>query len=747
MYKRQIINEIIKNDPYKGTSLLIRILIRLGRGQEAEKLLEDDVHNVITQEERTMIDLLMYRHDKNKKRLQNILNCKSDSPKIIVAKAEAAYNMIDELGDACEKYFIDAMKADKNDPRGYLYFGKFLLEYKKDEEKAVFLFQKAYDLGLEDKSALEMTSRNLAKQGKFEESLNLCQKVDSDWSHFRAGLILQKLGRHEEACEEFQKDLKFNPERRTSWSALGQSYVVLGRAKAAMSVAQEIRKHGEPDLDLEFQLNSLFEAPLEWKEEYSLKENPLRFTAYLQQVITKLRMFQRFGRFETCHFLTLNVLPLVREFVQIWGSQSSVLKLCGDYFVEEFLIEKDKSFLNEGQVCFMKRCEIDRRAEAFIDLARVLNLKDLPDQATLVLRRAVKSFTDHSGVWMSLGISFALSKQYSYARHCLCVAAKLATSMEMARSYACVAAIALLIDDEKLLDTATNAARSFNPYDPDVWQILIKTEKVNRFDASKIAFEFGSSRLIIPNLPLFALMSGETSDALNFSFMGEDTNAISFAFEALKKYDFALLFANKDDKERIERLNLLNSKSKISKIDKKEENEPLKSLQLAAEKIINGNRTEAGEIILSMINENSSCSYSLDLEKSVLEVIPKGSNFDVPHSLSHPVVYVFNAMRTMSTYEAAKDAYQKFNRSAPIVKNLVMEIIKNNREEDYGLALQALNNVAKNQNDREILRLLSIIQLKLGMKKEALVSLQQLSILSPSFFRKLKSTINKLFIE
>lgn len=737
------INQIIKNDPYTGTPLLIRILIRQGRGQEAEKLLDEDVNNVITQEERVQIDLLMYRQDKNKERLRRILKSENTA-KTLTAKAEAAYELREELKDDAEKYFVDAMKANKDDPFAYLFFGKYMMDYKKDERKAIFLFQRAYDLGLEDKSALELTSRSLAEQGKLEESLSLAQKVDTDWSHFRSGLILQKLGRHEEACEEFQKDLRFNPNRLTSWSALGHSYLVLGRAKAAMSVLQEIHNIGGEDIDLDLQLKALFECPIPFETDFNMEKSPQRFFAYLQQTISKLRMFQRFNRNETCLFLSERILPLVNEFASKWNNLGSVMKICGDYYIEHSNIVKDQNYLTEAQKCYMKRAEIDRRAEAFIDVAKVLALRDLPDQAALVLRRAVKTFTDHSGVWMYLGVTFALLKQFAYARHCLCVAAKLATSTEMARSYSCIAAIALLIEDDKLLETAINAARSFNPYDPDVWQILIQTKKVDKLEASKVAFEFGASQNILPNLPLFALKCNKPVDALHFSFMGEDSTAISASFEALKKYDFALMFADEKDAKRIERLKRLQKEEKFSKVEVESTEEPLKSLAEAAGKIQSGDRKGATEKNLDVLKNFSNSSFSSDLERAILQVSPKGTKLDLPHSETDPIEFLYNAKRTMNSYDAAKTSFEKFGRSAPIIKNLCMEILRDRREEDYQFAYTSLQEAMKYTNDREMLRLQAVLQMKLGMKKEAKISLQQLAILSPHLYKKLKQSIQQL---
>ena len=747
-----IIKNIISFDPYIGTPLLVKILIRLGRGSEAEKLMDEDVEKFITPEERARIDLLMYKTDKNKDRLRRILSIES-TPGNAVAKAEAAFELKDELGEDCQKYFIEAMKTNKENPIGYMIFGRYQLEVKKDEDKAVFLFRKAYELGLEDPVLLELTSRSLIQHGDLDEALRLCQKVDTNWSHFRAGLILQRQGNHEEACEEFQHDLRHNKDRKESWSAIGHSYIVLGRAMAAVSVAQQLRENGNPDLDLEYQIDSIFGAPIlvhEYSEEaFGLKESPIRYYSFIQQCVTYLRVLSKFHRKEACQDIMSKTVSLTDKFVELWGKNASVLKASGDYYIEVFNVSGNASYVDKAQKLYMKRAEIDCRAEAFIDLAHSLHLKNKDEMAVTVLRRALKSFSDHSGLWMNLGIAFALTSHFPFSRHCLCVAAKLATSTEMARSYACVAAIALMIDDEKLLKVATNAARSFNPYDPDVWQILIKTGEVNKREASRIAFDFGASSNIIDNLPLFSLQAGQPKDALGFAMMSGNRNLISDALEADGKYEFALLFA--DDEERRNRLikfsnpKLMNQNTKelAAIFDKTEE--PLRTLGLAALKLSEGDKQTALDSIMSVLgNHKLAQPVAVELEKIALRIAPKEVKVEAKNADTDPIEFLIQAKRTMSTYDAAKAAWQRFDRNIPIVKNFVMEILRSQREEDYELAIKAIQAALKVSGDREIYRLLSVLQMRTSKFKEAYGTLQTLCILSPSLIQRLKPIMKEL---
>ena len=759
----QIIKKIQSLDPYLGTPLLVKLLIRIGRGDEAEKLMNDDpdVEKFITPEERTKIDLLMYKSDKNKDRLRRILECPI-SKEIAAAKAEAVFEMRNDIDqETCEKYFVEAMKADKDQPITYLMFGKYQLDIKKDEDKAVFLFQKAYDLGLEDTEVMELTSRSLIHRGDYDAALRLCQKVDNEWSHFRAGLILQNQQKHEEACEEFQKDLRFNKDRKLSWSCLGHSYIVLGRAMSAISVAQQLMEMGDPDLDLEYQIATIFGKPIHMEgladETFGLSQGPIRFYSYLQQSINSLRLMQRFGRKLTCQDLIQKTTPLVEKFVELWGSNASVLKISGDYYIEAFNISNDSSFIDKSQKLYMRRCELDCRAESFIDLAHALHLKGQDEASVTVLRRALKSFTEHSGLWMHLGIAFAITKRFPFARHCLCVAAKLSTSTEMARSYACVASVALTIGDDDLLKIALNAARSFNPYDPDVWQILIKKGEVNKTEASEIAFQFGASSKILENLPLYCMQESKPKEALGYAMMTESGDLISDAFESQYRFDYALQFAEDDKrKERLERFQSMMKQDSAVKLNdaqlqKLEEHinqqeEPLKSLGLAAIKLSKGQKKDAFDAFKLLLEDDkiSKSSFGGDLEKVCLQIAPKDIKLQYNRSTNDPIEYLYQCRRTMSTFDSLKHCANRFSKNLTIIKSFIMECLKNEREEEYEAALQAALLCYKYNFDRELLRLISVLQLKLNKYEDCYNTLQLLSLICPSLISKLKPTMDNL---
>lgn len=156
---------------------------------------------------------------------------------------------------------------------------------------------------------------------------------------------------------------------------------------------------------------------------------------------------------------------------------------------------------------------------------------------------------------MTLGIVFALTSRFAFARHCLCVAAKIATDTEASRSFSCCAAVALLIDDDCLLRKSIEAARRYNPYDADAWQVIAKTGYVSALEGALIAFEFGCPAVMLGNLWKLCLDAERPFEALGFAFMSGANEAISTCLECVGRYDLALVYADCD--ERRERLHAL----------------------------------------------------------------------------------------------------------------------------------------------------------------------------------------------
>lgn len=769
---------VLPIDAKLGSEMLIRLFIRQGRCKEAMELISTDNSIVVSDADKAKIEFEMYKQDGNMIHLQKIINDFPQSPELAVLKAEAAWNLRDNLGDECEKLFGEALKCDRTNGQVFLMFGKWQLESKHDEEKAAFLLSKAAELGFVDSQSVELLSRKLIQEEKIDDALNLLQKVDNEWSHFRAALIYQRKGDHESSAREFQLDLKYNPSRLISWSAIGHEYVVLGRAMAANSVADYLRQIGSPDISLEFELCSIFGRPinnLKSGEEIEFDVNPIPFYAYLQQTIETIQNLTRLGRKETARYLADQIKPTVRLYSKKWNSLSTVLKICGDFFILSSSlsssIENDDD-AKEALVLFKKRCEADKRAESFIDLARAIQIQknqggsqkvDSIEMSIVVLRKVLKSFPDHAGLWTALGVSYALASRFPFARHCLCVAAKLATDMEQARSYACCANVALLINDSKLLEESIEAARSANPYDADVWQILAASKQSETSDKMSveeaiIAFQFGASDVVSKCLPKLCLKSGRLTEALGFSLILQDDEEIASSFEALGKYDMALLY-EKDEKKRDKLLCLANSMEAFKKFPNlelyKEGNFKDAALKFSEKNDFYSNLAAAvcysksGEIekALQIFNELRKLDdhLSFQIEKIMLKVLPNDAKIESSLSLMNPELFFLNQLRSFSRIDAARNLIKRFPSDLSAISIFVVECLKSKAVDAVDdNALTKARALYKDIPGLKSLALLTMCLVRLDELDEALKNLQVLCFLDPNLTPKLKVIINSL---
>ncbi|KAH0788225.1 TPR-like protein [Histomonas meleagridis] len=746
------IKQIQQLDTKLGQSMLLEILVRHQRVKEAAEILNNDNNAEIPTYEKAVIELQLYKSDNDINRLKTILQL-PDEPKLYGIKAECAYELRNELGDKCESIFINALKNDKNNPNIYIMFGKYQLTIKKDIEKYKFLMQKAIELGSTDIEACELISKEFIGKNELEKALEICERVDTEWSHFRSGLIQQRLKQHENAVQQFQITLRYNPNCYEAWSSLGYSYIILGRIMAAKEVTEELRKIGKPDKSLENQVSTFLGRTIEIKEftsEYfEIETNPLPFYTYLQQIIILIRRFKRFGRLETCNKLINNIENIVEKFAQKWNSLSSVLKICGDFYVECFDLKNDAKYSLNSFNLYKKRVELDLRAESFIDLSHSLYLLNKPEDALNILRRVIKTFPTNSLLWMNLGISFALNNRYPFARHCLCVSSKLSTDIEASRSFGCCAAIANLINDEELFKQSTNMARQYNPYDPDVWELLTKkSDDVSKFDAALIAFEFGCTKNILEILPSLCLRSNHLLEALNFALISRNRNDICQAYEAIGDYENALKFV--DDNEEIKNKILLignYSLNEFKEFDLYKNNSYEDAAKLFAEKddIYNQiayalclHAMKKNDEAIEVLNKVKSDALFLakPIDRIILSFTEKSKTVESPFIEKDPLYFFLNQLRANTRYGAAKATIKRFPSSDQAIRLFLYEMlnckVENDDDETNDFALTKARALFKQSPSKETLTLLVIFLVKCTKFDEAKVELQKLCVLCPS---------------
>jgi tetratricopeptide (TPR) repeat protein len=213
-------------------------------------------------------------------------------------------------------------------------------------------------------------SRKLITEDKLEEAVSVIEKVDTPFRNFRSGLIYQRLGIHTKACDAFQRELRANPQNITALKALGHSYAILNRAMSAKSVALALRAAGSPDLELEWHLSAILNQDIvpAGDSSFDIDRTPLPFFHFMRRTTARLQDFRELFRQETAHDLIATVSRILPDFTARWGSLPPVLKACGDFFLESFLLTDSPGDLTTA-VDFYKR-----RAESFLDLARVFEL-------------------------------------------------------------------------------------------------------------------------------------------------------------------------------------------------------------------------------------------------------------------------------------------------------------------------------------------------------------------------------------
>lgn len=752
-----IVRKINELDPKIGITMLIQSLIRNGKGNEAIEILNKTEGVTISAYERSVIDFLLYQQDHDKSRLKRIIEVDDDT--LAEIKAEACYELREELGQDAEKIFATALKADRTNPKIYLYFARWKHELK-DIAKTELLFTKAIEYGIVDPFAFDIVSQKYIRENKIEEALQLCIKIDTEWSHFRAGLIYQRISQHDLACAEFSKDLRINPDRIQSWQALGHSYIILGRIVSAKNVADELRQRGYPDLELEYLFNTISGNPIQPNEltaaEFRMDETPMLFFSYMKQVVERLRQYRRFGRKDASLEMLKNILPLTEFFVNKWPKLASAIKMCGDFAIEAFCMTNDVKYIQLAQKYYKQRAEVDRRAESFIDFAHAMQFAGNIDAAVLILRRVLKTFPNHSGLWLNLGIAFALSNKYPFARHCLCVSAKIATDTEASRAYACCAAVADVINDQNLLKIATDAARLYNPYDPDVWQLLAKKGEVPPLEAAKIAFEFGASEKIISSLPALYLRANKPLESLGYAMFANDTESIAAAYESVGQYDFALLFTKNEETQK--RLRLLAGKSTegfpLLDLYKNHDYEQAAKQFLAQDPIYGKlaaaiclNEAKKHEEALALLDEVQAEApfLSIHIYRLKLKITPKSTKVDPQYSEKDPITFFMYKSRFGSRLDAAQSTVQKFKDNAFAMKLYILEALKLHDRTNIDATLYKIaTELFKIDPNRDTLSLLLCVQIRSKEYISALESIQLLCSLCPNLISQCRPIMTAL---
>ena len=754
--------QLIKDkDPAFAQRLLIDGYIKSGELEKAEKIINEG-NEEITDDIKAIVNIAMWDKDKKDERLMNILKLK-DSAEVAQMKGEA----IIKLGDKIDPQKANAIFAAQlklcgtKNPTLFALYGNFLTNVMHDEEKGRFLLKKAVSLGYVSDDAYELETEDLIKEGKLDEALEKCSKVPkAAWARLRSGLIYFQKKQFKEAAQQLQIYVTKDPTNVEAWTVLCYTYFLLSKIMSAISVAKKLRELGHPCLEMEARISMLNGMPLSIAgSELKIEETPLVFEPYILQAIDRIRRFWVFGRSETCKAVINQIAPFVAQYKEKWSNLTTVLKECGDFYIEAYRVTNEEAYINNALTSFMKRAELDKRGECFIDVAIALSIRNLNEKAILVLRRAIKAFPDNLHVWINLGIAYALANKLSFSRHCFTVASMMADDEDKSTIYSCCAAVALLMDDRELLQKSSENALLLDPKNSTVWELDAIQDDSRQYSSETTSFQNEASKSSISVLVDACIRENQPLEALGYAFMSGDRKKIANALEVNKQYEAAARYA--DDPETKERLRFLQYHDVLGK--------PKNPLLEAVDMFTQGKYDEASQVFLKMNNLCSilgaaACAVKKGKGKQAAEIVQKQIKDDYSDQLNH----LLDALAVNTSHnikpEYTTDKYQTIIRLLDQFGPTKGSIkVFTESKNDYDMLIYSVINHLKDKNrrleekqvceaeellvkkgTRESLFLAALLEYSIDEQELAINHFQQVCILSPSYIPRLLPLINKI---
>ena len=531
-----------------GLATRKRIETMIKSGQAAN--LKDEMDSPdIGPVDRAIIAHALFKRDRDKRWLKYLIQ--TDDPSVTAMKAQAIWEMREDLGDQCEPMLVATLKQDPNCGEAMMYFGKYQIE-KGEKEKGLFLLQKALDLGSVDEQSADLLSAKYIGEEKLQDALTVLRMVNTPLSHFRAGLILQRLSEYQDSCLEFQKYLARQSEDKIPLSALGQSYMIMKRVMSASSVMTEAN-----DTELKAQVDLALGIPhgLATGTDFHISETPVEFNCFLQQATSDIQRFRALGWLETAQVLCEQILPKVPEFTTKWGNLAAVQKSAGDFYLEFFLVTSNQAMLSDATACFKRRAELDKRAESFTDLAVAMHYGGQSEASVSILMRVVRVFPKSSNLWINLGVALALTQKLVFAKHCFCVAAQMTSEEEQAQALAFCAGVLRQLGDTDGAEEIVQVLRERDTKSPDFWIVDSSPDARTRYENRMMAFQALPSQDLMKNLARSCVALGRVKEELAYALASNEKELICQAYEANGSYDMALQYATDEaTRQRLEAL-------------------------------------------------------------------------------------------------------------------------------------------------------------------------------------------------
>ena len=744
----------------------------------AEKYFKD---TEMSESQRGYISYYKYSNSKikDKNLIKPLLKLEISQENALI-KASVAYELRDDFDDPaqCQDIISACLKADKNNHNIYTIFAKFLRS-QNENDKANFLFEKAISLGSHDSDACDYVSRKLISENNLSEALEICSRAkDSDWFQFRAGLISQRLGKHETACMYFQSEINDHPNNYQALSALAHSYFILNRILSSFSISEELKNLNVPNEEIESQISYFLEKPISINSDFQIEKTPMIFFSFLNQMILNINRFMKFGRKESSLALIINVDRLINE-LQIpgkWSNLGAVLRVCGLFYSTAFKITGDIEYNKKAFVFLKKRVEIDIRPESFIELSENLLSSGQLDQAISILRKVVHKFPESAPLWINLGVLFSMKGNMPFARHCLCVAAFISTNIESSEIFCIFAEISKLLNETESMERSIEEARLRNPKNPDVWQLLAEnTKDISMIDAARVYFENGENpttmQIFTKILSQIYLKKGMPLQALGFSMISCDDETTSLAYEECGYYNTALSLAKNDkSKQRLKVLlhqnvdsfpisQLLNEKNYNDayellkkEVESTEDTSSLLSLKIGmAICLIFLKKNEEAVNLLNEIKDNSPNlpnQIILGINKLILIYSPASvqidySKFSVKDIQTTFLINLRNA--NGEKFAAALKTVQDNENNPEALTYFLIEAIKSNQENsEDNLILDRARSLNYLKPSRDSLTLLLTAFMRSQQYQNAYNLIQKLMILNPHMISKYRSILEKL---
>jgi tetratricopeptide (TPR) repeat protein len=404
-----------------------------------------------------------------------------------------------------------------------------------------------------------------------------------------------------------------------------------------------------------------------------------------------------------------------------------VLKVCGDFAVECYLATGDDEFVGMAEGFFKECATFDKRAESFIDLASVFQVSGKADMSIAVLRRVLKAFQAHLALWTNLGISFALVEKWAFARHCLCVAAKIAGEVELGIIYARLAVVASAQSETPLAKQLVDAARQKNPDVHDVWELLGSLGEVDPLNAARIAFELGAGPETIKSLAKLELLADQTGRALHYALLAGDQEAIAASFEAQGQYEVALQHTEAD--EAHDKLNDLVSGSVRP-------DDHFGAIVDAVEYCQRNDVTRAVAKLGEARQEFPEFAQQIELIAAKIDPTQVGNS---------PESYFVARAKTVGRLRAAEEAVTKFRKAHFSMTIFVVEWVKARDRVDFQILEDMARRLFKEFPGEESLKLLlgALVRRGAGVEKIFTIA-QRLAVMRPANYKVLRSVIGKL---